>query len=619
MLSGALALCGQTAVVAQEPPPITDPVAIHGEEPRERDDVSEGEVHRPEDLPSARSVADLLRDAPGVAIRDSGGSGVTVSLRGTDARHVLIVLDDVPLNMALGGVDLRQLELESIGRIDLHRGGSALFGAHAVGGALAVRSRDTPRGSWTHAGTSVDSLGEVATRTGFGLGSDAGGVLASLTLRHGEGDFSFEDANGADRVRENNDRTALHFSGRSMTRLGASSRLTLTAHHHLELRGSPGVEQFPTRSARVEDQSNVAVVQWESRGFLDGVDMRASAWHQFRENVHRDPSPQLPPEIDNQHFDQRVGGHLETEWRWADWSWLRLRLESAHEWAEIVRSEERTHPTRTRFGAVLSDEMWFADDVVQLLGGVRADWSDDTGWAWVPKAGVVIRPHRSVALRVNGSRAYRPPSFEELFYDAGHVRGNPDLGPEDAWSVDASVAWAGDVLGAKVGVFHLAIENLIVFLPKTAFVFEADNTKSAISQGLESAIWWRPLGGTEFSGQWTWIDARFLDTELALPARSPHRVSARLRQHLFGWDVFTRVVWQDAFFLDRFEQLSEESRWTWDAGARARPFHWVALGVLARNLLDKRDATDSLQQPLPGFSVQVTLDFHLEEGGDGSD
>ncbi len=612
-------LCGHTAPAQADPPPVTEPVEIESVDVREGDDLSAGAVVRPSDHPQADSVEELLLLSPGVAIRDSGASGVGVSLRGTDPNQTLIVLDDVPLNLGLGGVDLRQMSLDSLGRLDLHRGGSALFGAHAIGGALVMNSRETPRGAWSFVGTSLDSLGEMATRAGWGHGTASGGGFATVSIRNAEGDFAFEDSNGAARIRENNDRLALHFSGRGMRLVGDSSRITWTLHHHQENRGSPGVEQFPTRSARMDDLFNVAVIQWATHDAWRGGDVRAAVWHQLRHSHHQDPAPQLPPGIDNEHLDQRVGGHVELDWRGGEWSSLRTRVESATEWAAIRRSEVHSRPTRTRLGWMLSEEMVFWDELLQLLAGVRLDWNDDTGAKWIPRAGVLVRPNRHIAIRLNGSRAYRPPSFEELHFDAGHVRGNPDLGPEDAWSVDAALELEWKRFGARVGAFHLAIENLILFLPKTAFVFEADNSQSAISQGMESEMWWRPFQSTEIRGQWTWMDARFVDTELALPARSPHRFSALIRQKFHGLDAFVSVGWQEGFFLDRFEQLSEESRWMVNGGMRYRPVSWVDFGITGRNLLDKRDAVDSLQQPLPGRSVQLSLAFHFEERANASD
>ena len=65
-------------------------------------------------------------------------------------------------------------------------------------------------------------------------------------------------------------------------------------------------------------------------------------------------------------------------------------------------------------------------------------------------------------------------------------------------------------------------------------------------------------------------------------------------------------------------ELAEEARWTLDAGVLVRPLAWMDVGVVGRNLMDKRDAVDSLQQPLPGFVVQATLELHWEEGANAS-
>src|SRR6266508_4655886 len=49
------------------------------------------------------SVPELLRDLVGVQVRGLGGEYATVSIRGSTAEQVVVYLDGVPLNRALGG------------------------------------------------------------------------------------------------------------------------------------------------------------------------------------------------------------------------------------------------------------------------------------------------------------------------------------------------------------------------------------------------------------------------------------------------------------------------------------------------------------------------------------
>ena len=70
------------------------------------------------------SVNDVLRRLPGVDITQNGGSGQlsSIFIRGTNASHVLVLIDGVRLNLA--GVSLTPMQIStSHGRLPRLRGG----------------------------------------------------------------------------------------------------------------------------------------------------------------------------------------------------------------------------------------------------------------------------------------------------------------------------------------------------------------------------------------------------------------------------------------------------------------------------------------------------------------
>ena len=98
----------------------------------------------------AKSVVEIMSRLPGVDIAQSGGLGATSStfIRGTESRHVLVLIDGVPLNNAgISNVpDLSQIPTSLIQRIEYIRGPrSALYGSDAIGGVInIITGRDKP-------------------------------------------------------------------------------------------------------------------------------------------------------------------------------------------------------------------------------------------------------------------------------------------------------------------------------------------------------------------------------------------------------------------------------------------------------------------------------------------
>ncbi|SET39530.1 TonB-dependent receptor domain-containing protein [Thorsellia anophelis] len=89
----------------------------------------------------ANSVLELVKRLPGISVAQSGGTGQQSSLfiRGTESRHVLVLIDGIRLNQAniSGASDLSQIPLSLIQKIEYIRGArSALYGSDAIGGVI---------------------------------------------------------------------------------------------------------------------------------------------------------------------------------------------------------------------------------------------------------------------------------------------------------------------------------------------------------------------------------------------------------------------------------------------------------------------------------------------------
>ncbi|MGS0728735.1 TonB-dependent receptor, partial [Shewanella sp. 0m-11] len=72
-----------------------------------------------------KSVADVLETLPGVSVSRNGGAGqaTSVSIRGSNSNHVLVLIDGVKVGSAtLGTVSFNSLSPENIERIEVLKG-----------------------------------------------------------------------------------------------------------------------------------------------------------------------------------------------------------------------------------------------------------------------------------------------------------------------------------------------------------------------------------------------------------------------------------------------------------------------------------------------------------------
>ena len=103
--------------------------------------VITGEELRNRQLPT---VADALRDVPGLTIVQSGARGALASVfpRGGESDYTLVYVDDIQVNAFGGAMDFAHLSTANIDRIEVVRGPqSALYGSNAIGGVVRIVTR----------------------------------------------------------------------------------------------------------------------------------------------------------------------------------------------------------------------------------------------------------------------------------------------------------------------------------------------------------------------------------------------------------------------------------------------------------------------------------------------
>jgi outer membrane receptor protein involved in Fe transport len=111
----------------------------------------------------AETVADALRNVPGVAINRTGQMGAVTSgfIRGGNSNYNLVMIDGIPLNDFGGGFDLAPLPTEGVEQVEVLRGPqSALYGSNAVAGAINIvtdQGEGSPHFDFSGEGGSYDT------------------------------------------------------------------------------------------------------------------------------------------------------------------------------------------------------------------------------------------------------------------------------------------------------------------------------------------------------------------------------------------------------------------------------------------------------------------------------
>jgi outer membrane cobalamin receptor len=441
-----------------------------------------------------RTVGEAIAYLPETVVRAYGGPGslLSPSIRGSSTAQVLVLLDGVPLNSVLvGSVDLSTIPIDDVERIEVLRGPfSVIYGSGALGGVISIVTRRRARPAITVGGGSLGA---------FGLSLTAGtGSRVSVRYDAAQGD------------RPNSDMRAGFLSFRTGDASpGRSWDLSLFAS--AGARGAPGSTQFPSLTARMDDQRIAAALTVE-RGEAERSD-------RFRLSLHRDGLAFREPAFG---MDDR---HTGTTWT-AEWH--RTVRRSARHAVSIGVDAHLQSLTSTAVGehaagigaAYLQDDRIVGDHLV-LSTGLRADWHSAYGAQVNPRAGLVYFLRPDLRLRLAAGRTFRGPTLADLYWPFdGFAAGNPALGPEHAWSVDAGIdATVAGRLALRASVFWSDVRDQIIWIPDASFIWSPQNVGAASIRGASVELDGPLASVWRLRASATWMAASDAATGLDLPDR----------------------------------------------------------------------------------------------------
>lgn len=111
----------------------------------------------------ANNVADVLERIPGIDVQIGGKGQSSLKLRGFNQDDIKVLIDGVPAHESYyGSLDLNQIPVDSIARIDVTKGASSvLYGANTMGGVINII---TKKGGKIPVTKATISIGDNSTR-----------------------------------------------------------------------------------------------------------------------------------------------------------------------------------------------------------------------------------------------------------------------------------------------------------------------------------------------------------------------------------------------------------------------------------------------------------------------
>ena len=432
------------------------------------------------------NAAELLRKFGYGHIRSYGVGGVTTpSFRGTGGSHTAVLWNGINIASPLNGTaDLTLLPVTFIDDVQLQSGGSAsLYGSGAIGGTIQFNSKAVFK-----QGLSV-SLTENAGsfKTLFhGLSvswSDKKWISSTKIFQtSSENNFPFINGNYTPPRNETRQHNALAQHGvlqQNYFQVNEKQLLSFRfwyQDNHYEI-PEPTTVASPGESTQ-RDKFFRSMIGW-TYDYRNGHLFVQSA------NVHHTLDYQDPiTELFSSNtfnsfintFENTVDVRPHLEWT----SGVNYTFEQAD------GRELGGDPHRNRIALYTAFKhnpgKW------SNVLSARQESANGSLTPFAPSLGAEYRFNSIVSLFGNGSRNYRIPTFNDLYWSDALAKGNPDLAMEKSWSEEIGVKLktpTKNQLTAQAALFSNQVDNLILWT-QTAGIWSPQNIREAWTRGLET-------------------------------------------------------------------------------------------------------------------------------------
>lgn len=478
----------------------------------ERDDLTSPSTVLLETEIAARGqqyLSDLLRSLPGIAVNTSGpGGGLTqIRMRGSEANHVLVLIDGVEVaNPSSGEFDFSGLRAEDVVRIETLRGEqSALYGSDAIGGVINIitRAGSTQEG-WrasVEAGSRETIEGQISAVIPVGTASFSINGNAFNTDGYDISGLGGED-DGSQSRSLNLGLNNVKLSGLTLSAKFGTSKLDTEFDSDSDFDG------------RLNDTSGETTVKSETARIDARFDL-AGFSHLITSHMV-DTDTDTRGGFSTRSKGARHGINWAAEKEFGNSSFTAL-AEAEHESYSIVPNFTEADAEPDNWVYALAGDYRYNAGPISFTASARYDINDlfNDATTWRVGGGYSFEEFGG-RLRASVGTGVKNPSMIELFgfFPASRFTGNRDLQPEESLGFSLGYEQKLGDLNLSIDYFHSELKDEIttVFNPdftSTVINLESDSTR----QGVELEARWDISDQIAARGSATFLDSEQNDIE----------------------------------------------------------------------------------------------------------
>ncbi len=419
-----------------------------------------------------RNITEVVKNVVGLNVFEYGNHGLSasVSLRGSTAAQVLVLIDGKRLNKPGDGqVDFNMISipLENIERIEILRGASsAIYGADAMGGVINIITK-IPDETVTNL---TASYGRFITRD---LSFNTSGKIKEF------GYYLSLSKERSDGFRANSEYDIDALNTKLTFDVSKDIRADLTIDYNHKDAGSPGSITWPTPFATQTDENILTGIALKIKDTVLKLYSHNSRIRYINPGSEDNTHKNHVNGFDLQHSISIGSSNLFT-------GGIELLEEDIDSNDNINTANSIGKHSRTRKGIFVQNETLIAEKIILTLGARYDDIDSKNRLS--PKASFLIKLPNQTNISFSAGKGFRVPEMNALYWpDTGWAVGNPDLKPEQSTEYECNIRkFFGNTGNVKLVAFEKRSKDLIQWQEISPGRWSPVNVSRARIRGFET-------------------------------------------------------------------------------------------------------------------------------------
>jgi len=463
----------------------------------------------------ANNVVDALNRRGGFGYKAFGPLGIShggmnskLSIRGLENGE-LVLINGTPVQGAAGhGYDLNAIPIDLIERVEILKGAaSTLFGADAMTGVINIITKKPPADTKTKASVEFGNesyhnhtLSFFSPILNIGLNYQYLGAQEMIS-RSFSGNYHY-DTDPADKI-------SLNLNINPIQNLYIDY---LGSYHESGFKRISDDDDSLEKGTDQKHYKNFADLRYETRNY------KVKAFGTYDE-IQRDEYTSDDPEDKNKNYNYGIEGDYRFDLSGLQWV---VGADLVHRAADY--NNQYGYHDRNDYSLFTQLKKEFFNRLVLIVGAREQFIDGESGTKdydrFLPSCDVVFKATDNLNIFANAGKAFRAPTFNNLYYESSFMIGNPDLEPEEGWTYELGTKWDARKLRLRLAGFYMTYENKIEIDRSNGYPLTYFNAGDYETKGIEWELDFYPLinqsgwmSGTSFYAAGYWADPTAKDTD----------------------------------------------------------------------------------------------------------